>query len=106
MKNQTPQGQELDLEYLKELMAKADNPKGPCHKEALRATYKYQKKGIPYKLCRGKYNGEGHYWTEYLENGKWLIDDPVQGVKGWEREKAKMYSSTALETVPDWRKES
>lgn len=106
--DKTPEGEELDHKRLvKHINAiKAQKRGGPCHIEALRRVYYYQKQGIPYKLCRGTYNGDGHVWAEYYSNGKWLIDDPAQGIKGWERDKVRRYSQDVLETVPDYRKEA
>lgn len=100
----TPDGEQLDLARLKDLQAKAKNDKGPCHPMALGRCFYYQQKGIPYRMVNGTYKGERHVWVEYRHKGKWLIDDPAQKIKGWERKKVSAYSQQAVETAPDFRR--
>ena len=107
--DRTPEGEELDrkkLKYMRGLLWSKikHNPKKRCHIVALGRCYHYQRVGVPYKLCMGKYKDEGHAWCEYFEDEVWRIDDPSQGIRGWERRKVKMYSQDAVETVPDFRK--
>jgi hypothetical protein len=103
--NHTPSGELLDRALLERQVAaiRKQNRKGDCHIHALYRVYFYQSEGIPYRLCIGKYKGKMHAWCEYYENGKWLLDDKAQGIKGWERSKVRGYSPDAAETVPDYR---
>ena len=102
--DKTPEGEELDKAKLKRLMKQANNPNGPCHALSLRQCYHYQKKGIPYMLIMGEWNGERHNWVEYWKDGKWLVDDRAKSIRGWERDKVKQYSKYTVQTVPDFRK--
>ena len=106
-KDTTPMGEELDRELLEDNVRAATNSKGPCHATALRLCYKYQKKGIRYKLCHGTYRGENHKWVEYFDERQeqWLIDDPAQDIYGWYRGRCPDYKCT-LETVPEYRKDT
>jgi hypothetical protein len=102
----TPDGEKLDVGKLDKMVniIKGQKRDGPCHIEALRRCFHYQQAGIPYKMVHGTYKGEGHKWVEYKHNGKWLIDDPAQKIKGWPRKRVSAYSQEALETVPDFRR--
>jgi len=100
----TPNGEELDFARLKDLQARAKNDKGPCHPAALERCFYYQTKGVEYRMVLGTYKGDKHVWVEYLHKGKWLIDDPAQKIKGWQRKRVSAYSQEALETVPDFRR--
>lgn len=52
--------------------------KGDCMIVAMKRCAYYKSNGIPVKLCRGTFKGEGHAWTEYYDNvlKMWLVDDP------------------------------
>jgi hypothetical protein len=47
---------------------------GDCLIVAWKREAYYQRIGVPVRLCRGKYQGEGHAWVEYYD-GEWLVDD-------------------------------
>jgi hypothetical protein len=101
----TPNGEEMDRGTLDRYIRSTDNRIGDCQVHALKKCYDYQKEGIEYKMCLGTYGGGRHRWTEYKDpkTGKWVVDDPAQGIKGWTREECKKYVCT-LETKPDFRK--
>lgn len=105
--NQTPSGEILNHARLKRQIQSilGQNRNGKCHVYALRRVYYYQREGVPYRLCIGDLKWKQHAWVEYYENGKWLVDDPAQGIRGWERNKLYRYGYPvdASETVPDYR---
>lgn len=59
---------------------------GDCMIYAMKAKAKYDRLGIPARICHGWYKGKKHAWCEYEQGEKWIVDDKAVGNKGYERE--------------------
>lgn len=61
------------------------NRDGDCVIYTMKRRAYYEREGIQSRFCHGWYKGENHAWCEYEEDGVWLVDDPAQGNKGYQR---------------------